>query len=156
MEFGKLSVNKFGESGINIYYSGEFTGQTFFENNIIVGSGSPVMNTGIESIDGLKTFLNDLVIKGDLILGDDNTIIYSDVDTIIAGSGNSLSGNASAILGGVNNILGGNNSFIGVGVNNKISGSDSSILNGISNIITGNENTIIGGSGNQITSGVFH
>jgi hypothetical protein len=121
-EFGKLSVNKFGESGINTFYSGIFTGQTIFENNIIVGSGKPVMNTGVESIDGLKTFLNDLVIHGDLILGDDNTIVYSDVDTIIGGSGNSLSGNASVILGGVNNNLSGDNSFIGVGTQNKVSG----------------------------------
>lgn len=154
-EFGKLSVNKFGESGINTFYSGIFTGQTIFENNIIVGSGKPVMNTGIETIDGLKTFLNDLVVKGDLILGDDNTIIYSDVDTIVGGSGNSLSGNASVVLGGTGNNLQGDYSFIAGGINNNISGKDSSILNGAYNQITGNDNIIVGGSGNKIQSGIF-
>jgi hypothetical protein len=154
-EFGKLSVNKFGEGGINTFYSGIFTGQTIFQNNIMVGGGKPVMNTGVEIIGGLKTFSNDLVVEGDLILGHGNTIIYSNVDTIIGGSGNSLSGDASVILGGVNNILNGSNSFIGVGVGNKVSGVDSSILNGILNTITGNDNTIINGSGNRITSGFF-
>jgi hypothetical protein len=167
-EFGKLSVNKFGESGINTFYSGIFTGQTIFENNIIVGSGKPVMNTGVESIDGLKTFLNDLMIHGDLILGDDNTVVYSDVDTIIGGSGNSLSGNASVILGGVNNNLSGDNSFIGVGTKNELVGiynfigggtgnkifGDSincNITNGISNIIDNSRGSaIVGGENNFV------
>ena len=151
VEFGKFSVNKFGESGINTFYSGLFTGQTIFQNNIIIGSGSPVMNTGIESIDGLKTFLNDLVIKGDLILGDDNTIIYSDVDTIIGGSGNSLSGNASVILGGVNNNLSGDGSFIGVGTQNKVSGVYSFLGGGSLNQSFGDHNFIGAGIGNKIT-----
>jgi hypothetical protein len=150
-EFGKLSVNEFGESGINTFYSGIFTGQTIFENNIIVGSGKPVMNTGVESIDGLKTFLNDLVIHGDLILGDDNTVVYSDVDTIIGGSGKSLSGNASVILGGVNNNLSGDNSFIGVGTQNKVSGVYSFLGGGSLNQSFGDHNFIGAGIGNKIT-----
>jgi hypothetical protein len=149
-EFGKLSVNKFGESGINTFYSGTFTGQTIFQKNIIVGSGSPVMNTGVEIINGLKTFSNDLIISGDLILGDNNTIVYSDVDTIIGGSGNSLSGNASVILGGVNNNLSGDNSFIGVGTQNKVSGVYSVLGGGTLNELFGDYNFIGAGIENKI------
>lgn len=149
-QFGKLSTNKFGESGINTFYSGIFTGQNIFSNNIIIGTGKPVMNTGVESIDGLKTFLNDLVVKGDLVLGDDNTIIYSDVDTIIGGSGNSLSGNASVILGGINNNLSGNGSFIGVGTQNKLSGVYSFMGGGSLNESFGEYNFIGAGIENKI------
>jgi hypothetical protein len=150
-EFGKLSVNKFGEGGINTFYSGIFTGQTIFENNIIVGGGKPVMNTGVEIIGGLKTFSNDLVVEGDLILGHGNTIIYSDVDTIIGGSGNSLSGDASVILGGVNNRLSGDGSFIGVGTQNKVSGVYSFLGGGSLNELFGDHNFIGAGVENKIT-----
>jgi hypothetical protein len=150
-EFGKLSVNKFGESGINTFYSGIFTGQTIFENNIMVGGGKPVMNTGVEIIGGLKTFSNDLVVEGDLILGHGNTIIYSDVDTIIGGSGNSLSGDASVILGGVNNRLSGDGSFIGVGTENKVSGVYSFLGGGSLNELFGDHNFIGAGIKNKIT-----
>lgn len=150
-EFGRLSVNKFGENGINTFYSGIFTGQTIFQNNIMVGGGKPVMNTGVEIIGGLKTFSNDLVVEGDLILGYDNTIIYSDVDTIIGGSGNSLSGNASVILGGVNNRLSGDGSFIGVGIENKVSGVYSFLGGGSLNELFGDHNFIGAGVENKIT-----
>jgi hypothetical protein len=150
-EFGRLSVNKFGESGINTFYSGIFTGQTIFENNIMVGGGKPVMNTGVEIIGGLKTFSNDLMVEGDLILGHGNTIIYSDVDTIIGGSGNSLSGDASVILGGVNNRLSGDGSFIGVGIGNKASGVYSFLGGGSLNELFGDHNFIGAGIENKIT-----
>jgi hypothetical protein len=154
-EFGLLSVNKFGESGVNTFYSGVFTGQTFFENNIIIGNGQPVMNTGSEVISGLKTFLNDLTISGDLILGDNNTVVDTQVHTLIGGSGNYSSGNASVVLGGRNNTLNGDYSLIAVGEDNTLSGSRSLILNGILNNITGNDNIILGGTGNKIASGIF-
>jgi len=150
-EFGKLSVNKFGESGINTFYSGIFTGQTIFENNIIVGSGKPVMNTGVEIINGLKTFSNDLVVEGDLILGHDNTIIYSDIDTIIGGSGNSLSGNGSVVLGGASNNLSGDSSFIGVGAGNKLNGTFSVLGGGNLNELFGDYSFIGAGIENKIT-----
>ena len=151
-EFGKSSVNKFGESGINTFYSGLFTGQAIFENNIIVGSGRPVMNTGVELIDGIKTFLNDLTISGDLILGSNNDIIYSEIDTIIGGSGNILSGDGASIIGGHENGLFGNFSFIAVGDGCQLTGDYSVIAGGLSNKLNGNYNFIGAGQNNKINN----
>ena len=154
-EFGKNSTNRFGESGTNIWHSGVFTGQTIFQNNIVIGNGRPVMNTGQEIISGIKTFANDLIVSGDIVFGTDNYIIGNQVPILIGGSGNYCSGNISTIVGGTDNNISGDISFIGCGFNNDIIGNNSLIINGSQNIVNNNFNSIDNGNSNQIVGGIL-
>src|SRR5262245_57770583 len=143
LQIGSFDGTTLQFSGINVQIvdgSGDTGGPTNGLGNLIIGynedSSGPSDRTGSHN----------------LVIGPDHS--YSSFGGLVAGSGNTISGQHATVTGGAFNVASGDLASISGGEENLASGDSSSVSGGILNTASGIRASVSGGSFNKASGAI--